>query len=316
MTKKKFIKIVGYVLTTASFIYIFYSLYNVRDDIFALDSLGQIFAICGIFAVVFITTIYAYGYLLKFNLEFISNKNLKTSEPIEIFTKSNLCKYLPGSVMQFVARNIFAEKIGITQTKMAFSSVIEIFFNVVISLLLCLVFAGGLFVQLAQERIPWDIYIIVGIAFCAAAVIAFLILRKMKSFERFKQKVSEQIKDIKLPKLLGLSIKMLVGISYVHIVAGLMFFYLLRTVTGINDMNIFTVLSAYIIAWLIGYITPSAPGGIGVKETILSFILMEFYDREQILVAALLFRVVTITADVLAFCLYVILKKLARRIKR
>jgi len=312
MAKKRFVKIIGYVLTAASFIYIFYSLYNVRDDIFSLENLNQILIVCGIFAVIFTTTVYTYGYLLKFNLEFISNKKLKPAEPVEIFTKSNLCKYLPGSIMQFVTRNLYAEKIGITQTKMAFSSVLEIFFNVIISLLLCLIFAGGLFAQFAQERIPWCTYIIAGTALCAAVVIAFLILRKTKFFEKIKQKLLEQIKDIKLPKLLKLSIKMLVGISYVHVIAGLMLFYLLRTVTGVGDVSIFTVLPAYIIAWLIGYITPSAPGGIGVKETILSLILMDFYGREQVLVAALLFRVVTITADVLAFCFCVIINKLQK----
>jgi len=306
MNKKKWIKRIGYVLTALAFVYIFYSLYHVRGDILRLDNIRQILLICGLFALLYTTTVYVFGYLLKLNLEFVSKKRLSALEPIEVFTKSNLCKYLPGNVMQFVARNLYAEKMGITQAQMTVSSLIEIFFNLSVSLVLCLLFARELFFAMANAYVPLAAYALVGVGLVIAGVLALFLLRNTRLFKKLKETVIEQVRNIK--KFAVLSLKMFLGISCVHLLAGTLFFYLLRTVTG-AQVNFFLVIPAYIITWLIGYIAPSAPGGIGVKEALLSLILMDFYGREQVLIAALLFRITTITSDVLAFCLTQIISK-------
>lgn len=66
-------------------------------------------------------------------------------------------------------------------------------------------------------------------------------------------------------------------------------------------------------AWLIGYATPGAPGGIGVREAMMVALLAGVATPEQALMLALLFRGVTIIGDVVCFLLGLALAALWRR---
>jgi len=309
------LKIAGYVLVVVSFVYILYSLYLARNDLTILEDLRSVLVLCGIFSVVIVTTVYGFAYSLKLNLEFLSNRDLNTVESMEIFIKANLCKYLPGNVMHYVTRNLYAQKIGISQMKMAFGSLLEIFFVVATSLLLCILFSRELFMNLLHDYVPVTLYIVLSIAVIIIACVAFFFLKKKKRFEKLISETVLQLKEVKLAKFVKLALKMFFIVAYSHVLLGTTLFFLLREITGITDVSIFTVISACVMAWLIGFITPGSPGGIGVKETILSLLLMDFFGREYVLIVALLFRLVTVCADVLAFCSFMIFKKLYHRLK-
>ena len=299
----------GYILVLASFIYIAYSLYHTRGDLAVLESLRRVLVLNGVFSVILVTCVLAFAYSLKLNLEFLSNQKLKALEAMEIHIKANLCKYLPGNVMQYVTRNLYAQNIGVSQIKMAFGSLLEIFFVAATSFILCVMFSRELFLNLIHDYVPISMYIVLVFIFIAILIILFILLRKIKRFEQFIKETMAQLKEVKLSRFFKLALKMFCIVAYNHILLGTVFFLLLREVSSITDISVFTVISAYVIAWLVGFITPGAPGGIGVKETILSLLLMDFYGREYVLVAALLFRLVTIGADVFAFGFFMIFKK-------
>jgi uncharacterized membrane protein YbhN (UPF0104 family) len=61
--------------------------------------------------------------------------------------------------------------------------------------------------------------------------------------------------------------------------------------------------AAALAAWLVGYATPGAPGGIGVREAVLVALLAGTAAPEQALLLALLFRGVTIVGDGVCFLL-------------
>lgn len=60
-------------------------------------------------------------------------------------------------------------------------------------------------------------------------------------------------------------------------------------------------LGAAVIAWLIGYLTPGAPGGIGTREATLIALLWFLHQDDAVLIATALFRVVTTLGDVVLF---------------
>jgi len=247
-----------------------------------------------------------FSYSLKINLEFLSGKKLKASESMGIYLKANLCKYLPGNVMQYVTRNLYASKIGISQTKMVFGSFLEIFFVTVTSLVLSLALSRELFLNLVQEYVPVTLYAIIVCAFLVAICVSFFLFKKSKRVNKLFNQVILQFKEVNLIQFCKLAGKMFLIVAYNHILLGIMLFLLLRQVSSVTDVSVLTVISAYIVAWLVGFITPGAPGGIGVKEVILSILLMDSFGREYVLVCALLFRLVTVLADVFSFLFFMV----------
>ncbi|MFC3685197.1 hypothetical protein [Hydrogenophaga luteola] len=58
---------------------------------------------------------------------------------------------------------------------------------------------------------------------------------------------------------------------------------------------------AYVLAWLAGLVTPGAPAGVGVRETVLLFLLKGLFAPSDLLVAVVLGRIVTASGDVLFY---------------
>ena len=291
-------------MVVASIGYIAFTLYGAIGEIAILDNITHILMLIATFSLVSIIAIAAIGYAWKLNLEFLSNENLNTNEIFAIFLRAGLSKYLPGNVMQYVTRNLYAQKIGITQTKMAFGSVLEVGLVAIISFVLALVLGREVLFGLLFEYVQVWTYIAGISGLLVIVCIAAFLLRKTKIALYVKENIIKQFSEIKPSKFIAFFLKMTALVTYSHIALGVMFFFMLRAVTGLSDISLLVVLPAYIIAWFIGFVTPGSPAGIGVKETILSLLLAGAYAREYVLVAALLLRVATVLADILAFALY------------
>jgi len=71
------------------------------------------------------------------------------------------------------------------------------------------------------------------------------------------------------------------------------------------------IVSLYSVAWIVGALTPGAPGGIGVREAILIEGLTPLWGAGEAVAGALAFRVVTVATDVIALGLGVAAMKAA-----
>ncbi|WP_306145663.1 hypothetical protein [Roseibium sp. MMSF_3412] len=69
----------------------------------------------------------------------------------------------------------------------------------------------------------------------------------------------------------------------------------------LSEAPVAILAGAGIIAWLVGYLTPGAPGGIGTREATLIALLSFLNQEDTVLIATALFRVVTTLGDVLLF---------------
>ena len=65
--------------------------------------------------------------------------------------------------------------------------------------------------------------------------------------------------------------------------------------------NIAALIATFAISWLAGFITPGAPSGIGIRETILVVSLDKIFPGGQGVLIAILFRIITVAGDVLFF---------------
>lgn len=68
--------------------------------------------------------------------------------------------------------------------------------------------------------------------------------------------------------------------------------------------------AAYALSWMIGFLVPGAPGGLGVREAALVVLLDGLYQADAVLAIALLSRLSMIAADVLIFLAGLVLRRM------
>jgi hypothetical protein len=70
---------------------------------------------------------------------------------------------------------------------------------------------------------------------------------------------------------------------------------------GVSTSNFVALTAAYALSWLVGFLLPGAPGGLGVRESAFTLLLAGAYPPGPILVTITLARVATVGTDVFLF---------------
>ena len=194
------------------------------------------------------------------------------------FGKTEIAKYLPGNVFHFIGRQAIANKVDITQAEMAKTSVL---FSL---LLLAGTVIASTFTALLAKGIPLYIELLMLLA-TLITIMGTLLLYKSFSL----------ITKIKMNILFSFSV-LLQGMMLASIVA----FQSENFESGL----FFQTMSIYIVSWLIGFITPGASGGLGIREgtfiAIGTFLQLSL-STEIIIFSVLLVRLINILVDILLF---------------
>ena len=203
------------------------------------------------------------------------------------FAKTEISKYLPGNIFHFIGRQVLASKLGITQVEMAKISVLFSFF-----LLTATLFSSTIFTFFSQG-IPSHILILMGLA---SISIVLVIAFTYRSFPVHKK--------------ISMNISLALSVALQGIMLGIIVFFLSEQALGTELF--FLCVSIYIISWLIGFVTPGASGGLGVREG--TFIAITSYlhidiSADIIIFSVLLVRLINIFIDIILFLSTYILKK-------
>ncbi len=67
--------------------------------------------------------------------------------------------------------------------------------------------------------------------------------------------------------------------------------------------NLPIIICANVFAWMGGFITPGAPGGLGVREALLTMLLSEMLPISIIIGGVIIFRIITLFGEVSAVCI-------------
>ncbi len=194
------------------------------------------------------------------------------------FAKTEIAKYLPGNIFHFIGRQTIASKIGLSQKEMAHTSFLFIVFILVGTL-----FAGTLF-SIFTSGLP--LYL-PSLLFFISLLVTYIIYKIYPTIST-KHKVSS----------IGY---FTLSIALQGMILGMIIMYQLDTF----DYSLFLLLGGiYIISWLIGFITPGASGGLGVREgafiAIIHFLHLSI-DTDIIIFSVLLTRLVNILVDILVY---------------
>jgi uncharacterized membrane protein YbhN (UPF0104 family) len=207
------------------------------------------------------------GAWYKLLIFYKQNISFKTAK--NIFGISQINKYIPGNIFQFAGRQFLGLAQGLNGKVLLQSSVWEIGLLSLTGLLYSLI-CVGLYLKINYYLIFSIFTISLIISFIAALKINYSIFNAFVFYILFT---------------FG---------------AGILFSILLIVISSnfeLNFQNLIFIITAYILAWLIGMLTPGAPAGIGVREVILLFLTNGMIPEAELLVVITLGRLMTITGD-------------------
>jgi hypothetical protein len=271
---KKNLNLIGSVIAILAVIFLLFRLKSLSNnyELFALDrhmvmllvGLSLMYATANIFL-----ALAWRGIVLNFN------QHITLLWAISAYGRSQLAKYIPGNVFQFVGRQAFGMSAGIDARVLAKSMLIEL-------------------ILLSLAAICFGCLILPSLIPGFGIFKALLLMLLMVSFISYAIKVN-------------LSTFVLVSFLYqlfFLVISGSVFLILLtnQPSLALHDFNYYPfILSVYVIAWLIGLYTPGAPAGLGIRELALIVMLGILFSESDILQAVVLVRFVNVTGDFLFF---------------
>lgn len=303
---KKVLKIIGTLLMTISIVFIIRKLlkYNLADFQLSIikTHLVRFVILCFLLSGIIIFS----GILFAQILHVICGKEITKIPIMYIYCKTNLYKYIPSNVMQYIGRNQIAlDNKYISHQQVITTTIIEILFLIVTSLLTALLFSYRYAIEIVLENNLQIKLLILSIAAILIFFLAILLLKK--KYKSYWEKIFTIVKKIsrKIPTL---------EISYlfIYILNGLFFLMVLSTFSGeqtISPRTAMEIIGLYALSWVLGYITPGAPGGLGIRESIMCLFLADSFTENIILSAVLVHRVLTVFGDIIAFIISLLLNR-------
>lgn len=203
---------------------------------------------------------------------------------VGIFALTQLGKYLPGNVMHFVFRYALTRASGAARSAVLVASGLEPWLLLCAALGLLVIFGGADWPT--QFGWPgWLAYLLPALALLALTLVIPWLARRLPG---------SGLRPLALLPALLLEAAFLLG-------SALLFDALLNLVVPEHAAPTGVVLGAAVLAWLAGFVTPGSPGGLGVREMVLSLTLAAWIEPAAAVGAAAAFRVLTVTGDLMVF---------------
>lgn len=297
ITIKKYIKYIGNVVTVLSIAFVIYALFKLNIDFGRLANARAII-ICVAGSLGVALTVYILAFAWKNTLDYLAGSKTSYREAAHVYGKANIGKYLPGNVMHYVERNLFATKIGLNQLELAISSVIEVIGIVVVALLFSVICAYRELVMALREYMKPAYLIIAVVAVVLAIAGAAVICLKSK-------RVREMAGRLANVKFLIVFIENMLIYAVVFAILGFILVLICRYILEIElTLSMCAmVITYYMLSWVVGFVIPGAPGGIGVREAVLVLLMgsSSIMSGSQILMAALVHRMLSIIGDIVGY---------------
>jgi hypothetical protein len=213
---------------------------------------------------------------------------------LRIYAISNVAKYLPGNVFHFAGRQLMGGRAGWPQHAIARATLLELGLNAGCALaLIALTGATVLPDRLSKSAGATAVAIgHMGAGMPLIALVAVALVVAIMSWSGLLHHVF----GVRLQHLLvagSLVVAFLLGCDAIAVFAGI-------AIDGPIARTHWVLLgSAYLASWLAGFVVPGAPGGLGVREGMLLFLLSDTTGAPFALSLAFATRVVTTAGDAL-----------------
>jgi len=214
---------------------------------------------------------------------------------IKIYLRTNIAKYLPGNVWHFYGRIKAAIDAGVSPGTATLSVLLEQLLMAASGLLVALISALPIQAGLPD---PFRWLGFVGLAAVLLGVHPWILNPLIQWASRLKAKAKGfATVDTSTFRMKRYPLLPLLGEMGFLSLRGIGFLFTWQAVQEVNPSQIFLLLGAFSLAWLLGLVVPGAPGGIGVFEASAIALLDRSFSPGLILSAVALYRLVSILAE-------------------
>jgi len=219
-----------------------------------------------------------------------------------LFHLSNVTRYLPGRVWGVVRMLTLCDRFGISKTAVAGSLPLHVGFQtlsggvVVIPLLFSssLSQTGHRFISWAVD--PHVLLFVVCVGFFVGSIL-FLTTRFSTPGTSIVRRVRQTVKRGSYV-IRACWVKVLMCHFLLWLYEGVALFMFVNSLSSVHFSQLHLIFGCYVLAWLTGFLSILTPGGLGVREGILSLLLLQYIPSAQATLCALLCRVWMLSAEV------------------
>ena len=302
---KRWIDIAGKILMILSIAFIFYKLMQYNIDLNQLMNI-KIIVILFFLVLIYGLNVYVIGtraYSTIVNI--ISNKLVTYSLIREIYCKSNLYKYLPGNIMHFIGRAQIAVNANIAHTDILLSTIIEIIILVIAALLIVSIsIPTNVFTYIPLNIVNELIYLLIISMIMLLLILIILYIIRNKII----QIINKYALIVSKKNIRKLLISLFFCIIRLWINALIFLICLSIFIDNIPSSEYLNIIGLFVLTWVVGFLIPGAPGGIGVREAAMCLAFGYLYSDDKILYTALIYRVISIFGDMMSY-IYVLVNK-------
>ncbi|WP_341524771.1 lysylphosphatidylglycerol synthase domain-containing protein [Nostoc sp. UHCC 0302] len=224
------------------------------------------------------------------------NQSVTVTEFIQVYLKTNVAKYLPGNIWHHYGRIVAAKNANISAGAATLSVLLEPLLMAAAALIIIVLF-GSQFAATNTSLVLQILQLLsLAIVLCAIhpwflnPVIRFLYkLKAKKSATSAQPIVAFTVERYPLRPLLGeLGFLGLRSIGFILTMFAL---------GSLNMSQIPLLVGAFSCAWLLGFVVPGAPGGLGVFEATAIALLQHHFPPALVISAIALYRLISILAE-------------------
>ncbi len=213
-----------------------------------------------------------------------------------------IAKYVPGNVAHHIGRVILSRSLGFRMHRVLFAMFVETFWVIAIGIAMAIAFGIEHFVHLLPGLLQDSADVVLLLAVVGALMAPYLLYRPFRQLSsRFLSKQGiEPAKDLYFPPLqVGLLCVFAYFLNYS--ILGLILGALGMVLFDQTFFNLLYLGGVFAIAWIVGFVTPGSPAGLGVREVILLSLLSPIYGMEAATGIAGVLRLVTVAGDALTW---------------
>jgi hypothetical protein len=290
------LRFIGWAITALALALIGWSIST--SDFLETDAWRDPAVLVGVFASAAIFTvclclIFAGWYLVIMS---ISQVPISWREGFCIYAISQIYKYVPSNVVHHIGRYYMLRQRGVDHRAAAWGFLTEVVLILIASTLVALLFGAPLVRNAVADLSSSTslLLLVVGaLILVVGAGIAALLLGRRETLQSF-------LSPFFRARVLQASIAALLLHIGARVVGGVALWWLAMPVLGPGELALGGAIAVWAAAWTLGYITPGATAGLGVREAIMMAALVALtIPVSEATLLALAFRVATTLGDLL-----------------
>jgi Predicted integral membrane protein len=231
---------------------------------------------------------------------------LSLSSLFEIYFKSQFAKYLPGGLWNNVGRFYLCKNNGVDSKNVITSLILENLLNVVASVIILISMLSLFKIQLIKISFP---LLVLGLLILIIILHPKVFSKLFKLIGRFfKKDVAIENYDFSFILL------MLAYYIFSWVLFGISFGIMICSFTKVTFNQFLFSIVSFPASWVFGFLSPS-PGGLGVREGILVFLLNNFFSNQLSVYISVISRLWITVGEVITFFAFLTFRFIKERMR-